>query len=301
MKKDFDFHRIFVLTGIISLALIYLLLWLRMLTTKSEYDGADFMGLYSAARISQEYGFPFIYDAEMQVDVQSQLVGYPFPVEQTSYFTHPPFILLLVNLISDENYTESLIRWMIILLLLNGASVFILMKSVSALNLGKRSQWILAISTFLFLPTFSGFINGQDVILLLLGTSIWMFQLFGGKPFAAGLGLGLSVIRPQTAILLTAPFLLNRRKVFWGAVLCSGTLGIISLALIGPAGLQRYFNILGVVEGGMGHLPHSLDMPTISGMLRRTFGAMDRNLFRYVIWSGYLGGLTIIGRFRRST
>jgi hypothetical protein len=224
MKKGFDFHRIFVLTGIISLVLIYLLLWIRTITTKSEYDGADFMGLYSAARISQQHGFPFIYDVEMQVDVQSQVVGYQFPVDQTSYFTHPTFVILLVNLIANENYTESLIRWMIILLLLNGASVFILMKSLSTLDLGRRNQWTLAVGAFLFLPTFSGFMNGQDVILLLLGTSIWMFQLFGGSQFAAGLGLGLSAIRPQTAILLAAPFLLNGRKVFWGAVLCGGVL-----------------------------------------------------------------------------
>ncbi len=295
MKKGFDIHRIFVLTGIISLALIYLLLWMRTITTKREYDGADFMGLYSAARISQERGFPFIYDAEIQVDVQSQIVGYPFPIDQTSYFTHPAFIILLVNLIANENYTESLIRWMAILLLLNGASVFILMKSVSTLNLSRRNQWTLAIGAFLFLPTFSGFINGQDVILLLLGTSIWMFQLFGGKPFVAGLGLGLSAIRPQTAILLAAPFLIKGRKVFWGAILGGGILGVISLTLIGPVGLQRYFNILGVVEGGMWKLPHSLDMPTLSGLLRRTFGAVDRELFRYVIWSGYFAGLAIIG------
>lgn len=294
MKKGINFQRTFTLAGIISLGLVYVLLWSQMIMTQSKRVGSDFMGLYSAARISKDHGFSFIYDVEMQIDIQSQVVGFQFPADQTSYFTHPPFIVLLVNLIADDNYTSSLIRWTVILLVLNGLTVFILIKSLAASNFNNKEIWMLAAGTFMFWPTFSGFMNGQDVMILLLGMSIWMLQLLAGNQIAAGLGLSLSAIRPQTAIMLSIPFLLRRQKVFLGLVIGGLALALISLGLIGSAGLSRYINILGGVERGLWYLPHSKDMPTISGFIRRNVETMDKGLFGYIIWSGYLTGVAII-------
>ncbi|MBI5295116.1 MAG: DUF2029 domain-containing protein [Chloroflexi bacterium] len=294
MKKGIRFFVVFSFTGILSLTLIYSLFWTRMIMTPGERGGSDFMGLYAGARIAQEYGFRSMYDMALQIEIQTRAAGYEFSNEHIPYFTHPPFIVPLGMLISDENYVASLIRWSVVILLFNGIAVFLLIKSTARLNFTNQQRWLLAAGTFLFWPTFSGFMNGQDAILLLLGASIWFYFLLEDKPFTAGLGLGLAVIRPQSAILLMAPFLMRHRKLLWGAVISGGILAIVSLALIGQDGLSRYIDILGVVEGDIWRLPHSLDMPTISGILRRNTEALDKNVFRSVMLGGYLVGLTLV-------
>jgi hypothetical protein len=143
--------------------------------------------------------------------------------------------------------------------------------------------------------------NGQDVLIILLGTSVWMLQLRSGKEFSAGLWLGLSAIRPQTAIFLSTPFILRKQKVLLGFVLGAGVLALISLALIGPSGLQKYITILGVVEGEMWRLPHAKDMPTISGFIRRNFEEVDRDFFRYFTLGGFITGILSISYWWRKS
>lgn len=301
MNPKINSQRIFTTTAIISLFLLYVLFWLQMIETKSERDGSDFMGLYSGARISQQYGFSELYNVEKQIKLQSDVVGYSFPADQTSYFTHPPFITLLVRLVSDDNYVNSLIRWSLFLILLNGLVTYILIRSIGNLNFNKSETWTLALSIFLFWPTFSGFMNGQDVLILVVGASAWMLHLFAGKELTAGLWLGLSAIRPQTAVFLSAPFIFRKQKVFLGCIVGAGILAAISLALIGSSGLQKYMHILGVVEGEMWRLPHSKDMPTISGFIRRNFESVNRDFFRYFIWGGFISGMFIISSWWRKS
>jgi hypothetical protein len=292
MIKAIRFLYIFTLVGIISLGIIWVLMWMQMITTQTERVGSDFMGLYSAARISQDQGFYYIYDIESQQNIQEQVVGFRFYPDQTSYFTHPPFIVLLVRLITDDDYVHSLIRWTVILLLLNGLNVFILMRTLVLTGFQARERWVLALGTFLFWPTFSGLMNGQDVAILLLGTAIWMLQLLNEKQVMAGLGLCLATIRPQLALMLSVPFLIRHQKVLLGFILGSMILTLLSLGLIGSTGFFDYLNILHVVESGMWYLPHTKDMPTISGLLRRNFEIIDKDFFRYAVWSGFLAGLT---------
>lgn len=291
MKKGIRFFFVFSFSGILALTLIYSLLWIRMIMTPGERGGSDFMGLYAGARIAQGYGFQYMYDTALQIEIQTQAAGYEFSNEHIPYFTHPPFIVLLGMLISDENYVASLMRWSVVILLFNGIAVFFLMKSIANLKLTHPQRWLLAVGTFLFWPTFSGLMNGQDAIVFLAGASIWLYFLLEEKPLKAGLGLGLAVIRPQSAILLMAPFLVRNRKVLWGALLSGGALAIISLALIGRDGLPLYVNILGVVEKDIWRLPHSLDMPTLSGILRRNAETLDKNSIRFIMSGGYLVGI----------
>lgn len=293
MKKGVRFFVVFSLTGILSLTLIYSLFWTRMIMTPGERGGSDFMGLYAGARIAQERGFQYMYDTALQIEIQTRAAGYEFSAEHIPYFTHPPFIVLPGILITDENYMMSLIRWSGVTLLFNGLAVFLLMKSTARLHFTKQQRWLLAAGTFLFWPTFSGLMNGQDAIFLLVGASIWFYFLLEDKPFNAGLGLGLAVIRPQSAILLMAPFLMRNRKLFLGAVISGGILAIISLALIGQDGLSLYFHILAVVEGDIWRLPHSLDMPTISGILRRNAETLNQDILRPIMLGGYFVGLSL--------
>jgi hypothetical protein len=66
----------------------------------------------------------------------------------------------------------------------------------------------------LFEPLFISVLKGQDSALLLLGGLLWFCGLTRNNDRLAGLGLSLTLIRPQIAILLAVPFLFRQRKVW---------------------------------------------------------------------------------------
>lgn len=294
MRFAINWEKVFTIASLLSLFIIYSLLWIRMINTPMERTGSDFIGLFTGARLSQLYGYSVMYDIEKQQALQADVVGFEFHPDQTGYFTHPPFIVPLVRLITTEDYTISLIRWTIILLILNALTVFILLQTLPKGHFSKSETLILGLGAFLFTPTFSGLMNGQDTAVLTLGAAIWMYQIFNNKPFLAGLGLSLSAIRPQIAILYTLPFLFKHQRVFWGAVVGGVGLAIFSLLIIGPNQLPVYLHIIQVVESGMWNLPHATDMPTLSGILRRNFEHMDQTVYRNIIWGIFLIGISAI-------
>jgi hypothetical protein len=293
MKPNVNWVKIFIITGLLSLFIIYSLIWLRMMNTPSERTGSDFIGLFTGARLSQLYGYSAMYDIEKQQNLQAEIVGFEFHPDQTGYFTHPPFIVPLVRLITTPDYTASLIRWTIVLLALNALTVYLLLQTLPQGYFSKGETWILGLGAFLFTPTFSGLMNGQDTAVLALGTALWMHQFFNNKPFQAGLGLSLSAIRPQMAILYALPFLFKHKKVFWGAVIGGLGLASFSLLLIGPGQIPVYLHIIQVVESGMWNLSHATDMPTLSGFLRRNFATIYQDVYRNIVWSGFLVSLAI--------
>ena len=261
-------RRLFTNAGLVSLALIYVLLWVNMIHDPKQRTGSDFIGFYSFGRIAQTQGFENIYNVKSQQNIEEGVVGFQVVPE---FYTHVPFIAAIADLIVDSNYINSFIRWAIVLLFLNAISSYLLVQTLREGDFKKEEIIILFAGIFLFFPAFSAFMNGQDDAILLLGLAIWLWGLFSEKPFLAGLGLSLTTVRPQTALFLAIPFFFKQRKVFWGFALGSAILVIISWALVKTEGMISFINSLQVIESTIWIQPHTLDMPTISGMIRRNF------------------------------
>jgi hypothetical protein len=92
-------------------------------------------------------------------------------------------------------------------------------------------------------------------------------------------------------LFLAIPFLFKQRKVLWGFALGGMILVIISWALIKTEGMISFINSLKVIESTIWIEPHTLDMPTISGMIRRNFKVIDVTFIRNLIWGCYLAGM----------
>ena len=281
-------RRLFTNVGLFSLALIYVLLWINMINDPKQRTGSDFIGFYSFGRIAQTQGFENIYNVKAQESIEEGVVGFQVNPE---FYTHVPFIAALADLIVDSNYIHSFIRWAIVLLFLNVASSYLLIQALRKGNFGKEETFILFAGIFLFFPAFSAFMNGQDDAILLLGLAIWLWGMFSERPFLAGLGLSLTTVRPQTALFLAIPFLFKQRKVLWGFALGGMILVIISWALIKTEAMISFINSLKVIESTIWIEPHTLDMPTISGMIRRNFNVIDVTFVRNLIWGCYLAGM----------
>ncbi len=280
--------RLFTNVGLLSLALTYILLWINMINDPKQRTGSDFIGFYSFGRIAQTQGFENIYNVKAQENIEEEVVGFQVIPE---FYTHVPFIAALADLIVDSNYINSFIRWAIILLFLNVASSYLLVSVLCQGDFGKGETFLLLAGVFLFFPAFSAFMNGQDDAILLLGLAFWLWGMLSEKPSLAGLGLSLTTVRPQTALFLAIPFLFKQRKVLWGFVLGGMILVIISWALIRTEGMVSFINSLKVIESTIWIEPHTLDMPTISGMIRRNFKVIDITFVRNLIWGCYLAGM----------
>jgi hypothetical protein len=84
--------------------------------------------------------------------------------------------------------------------------------AIAALTLGQTTPWLLAL------------------VVAALSTK---------SPFGRGLALGLTMIRPQTAVLFAIAGMTSRRSAI-GVLAGWGILGIASLTVVGPAGMVTY-------------------------------------------------------------
>lgn len=209
-------RRLFTNVGLLSLALIYILSWINMIDDPKQRTGSDFIGFYSFGRIAQTQGFENIYNVKAQENIEEAVVGFQIIPE---FYTHVPFIAALADLIVDSNYINSFIRWATVLLVLNAASSYLLVRILRQGDFEKEETFRLFAGVFLFFPAFSALMNGQDDAILLLGLAVWLWGIFSERPFLAGLGLSLTIVRPQTALFLAIPFLFKQRKVLWGFAL----------------------------------------------------------------------------------
>ena len=282
-----NFRRMFTLAGLVSLVLIYAMLWIRMITTQEQRVGADFIALYSVGRIAQTDGFIAIYNTAKQQAIQAQVVGFIFNEDQTAFFNHPPIFVPLIMLITSANYIPSFIRWAIVLLVLNAICAFFLVRTLPPGAFHKSELWTIGLGSFLFFPTFSGLINGQDAQLLLLGATIFLSEMLNNQDRRAGLGLSLTTIRPHIALLLALPFIFKRRKIWWWFAGGTAVLVVFSILLIGIKGTENYLGILTISASGEGHKINEFPMVNFIGFLRRLAPGMPAQSTRLIGWIVY--------------
>jgi len=281
-------RRILAIVGVVSLVLYFSLSWFKLLADSDQRTGSDYMGVYVFGRITQTKGMQHLYDIAEHQKIEEQVVGHPVtPI----FYTHLPFMAPLAAAIVDEDYLASFKRWALLLLLLNALSVVLLANLLDIKRFTRENGLILLLGAFFFDPTASGFMNGQDTAILLLGAAFWAWGLFSKKYFLAGLGLSLTTVRPQAALLLAIPFFFRHRNVFWGFVLGSSILAGISVWLLKLDGTLKFIESLRYIEGTIWIEPHSFDMPTISGMIRRNFTVTNPSLAKTFVWSCYLAGM----------
>jgi hypothetical protein len=253
-----------------------------------ERTGSDFMGFYSFGWISEKKGIEHIYSLEEQQKLQEQIVGHPVtPI----FHTHLPLTAPLSMAVGDDDYVASFKRWAVVLLLLNALNVYFLLNTLEIYKFTKQNLIILTIGTYLFDPTFSGLMNGQDTAIVLLGSALWASGFFSDKYFLAGMGLSLTTLRPQIALFLAIPFLFHHRKVFWGFLTGSLVLVAISVGMLGYEGTLSFINALRYIESTVWLEAHALDMPTISGIIRRNFVFVNSEPIKNAVWLAYALGI----------
>lgn len=286
MKIKIDLSRIAITAILISLALVYPLLWLKMLADPTQHTGADFIAFYAAGRIANQEGPSQAYDLNLQKKYQEGVVQREIELQETFPYIHPPFVIPLAQITSNADYLKSFQRWAVLMLLIFAAGIPFLVAPVKKF-LSQLQAVVFAAGAFLFFPIFQSLLLGQDNAIIFLGLSLLVWGILTKKDWAAGLGLSLATVRPHFALFLLLPFLFQRRAIFGWFLLFAFALILFSFGVVGTDGLKSFLHILTVSGSGEGYRTSEENMVNLIGLLRRLFPFLSAALIRSVGWAFY--------------
>ncbi len=290
--KRINFQQVFILTGIISLIIVYLIEWIGIMTDPVLYTGADFIAFYAAGKVSQNEGPAHIYDLDLIHKYQQEVVGFPISPVEISPFLHPPYELSIIKLVTLNDFVLSFKLWNLIMLCFFILGTVVLVLSLTP-EIKKNLYWLVGLGFLLFFPNFVGLSNGQDNAILFLGAALFVFGLVKEKDWLGGIGLAIMTIRPHLTLLLVVPFLFKRRKIFWYFLLGAFALFLISFINVGVGGIEGFLKVILVSGSGVSYHTGENHMFNIIGILYRLFPSLPASIVHGIDWVFYI--LAIIG------
>jgi hypothetical protein len=134
-------------------------------------------------------------------------------------------------------------------------------------------------------------LKGQDSALLLLGGLLWLAGFLDSDDRLAGLGLALTLVRPQVALVLALPFLFRRRKILAWFCLGAAALGLYSYLQVGWGGAVDYYHLLTLSAAGQGYGIAEAAMFNLVGALLRLVPGLDPQAVHAIGWGVYAASL----------
>ena len=206
--------------------------------------GGDFVVFYAAARLVSEgrgagiYPLGQTFFAPDLAAVQAEVLG---PTGGSMVWPYPrlPYYALLQAPLSHLPYVAAFSLWTIVNIGLLVVMVLLLAQRASLWK--GRSSVALMVAVMGYVPVLECLADGQSGILSLALMITGCIGLTRGYQGIAGVALGLSVYKPQLAMLLFAYLVLIRSWRAIGAfAVTTGIVGVLSIAAVGVDGALRY-------------------------------------------------------------
>ena len=300
IKEKLSFSKIFFWVGIISLLLIYIILWAQMITSPAQRTGTDFISFYTAGRVAQEQGIHSVYNIAYQLSVQESLLGFPIANNQPLLYNHIPFLIPLLAPIMLDSYTASFFLWLFIQIMLYGLSFYTLSQLFPKIWL-KETRLKLVTSALLFFPLFTSLIIGQDTPLLFLGVSLFVYGIFNKNDFLAGAGLAITTVRPHLTLVLALPLFFKNRRVFSYFLGISTFLALFSIGILGFDGTKEFINILTISGEGTWYGMKEASMFNLGGLLMRVFPFLSLAIIHVITWITYVLSIVTMSIYWKNT
>ena len=198
----------------------------------------DLTLVYIGARIGLEHGWSHIYSLPLQHDLFAQLRPHAVFNDGERFVSPPPFAWLVLP-ISAAGPAGATLAWLAISLAALAAAWWIAAPGAMPL----RALWLLgALAWYPLLYSLS--LAQPALVIVALAAIAWRLAE-AGRPYAAGVVLGLSVIKPQLVLLLPLVLLFaGRWKIVAAWAATATVLAAVSLAVIGGQGLSDYLTLL---------------------------------------------------------
>jgi hypothetical protein len=173
-------------------------------------------------------------------------------------YVRPPFYAVIVSpLAALPLPTSFLVNVSVLSLLLIGCWFWF------AQQLGEEA----VVFASLFWPSVLGIAFGQDCVLMLAFAVISYHLHSKGRDGWAGVVLAMALYKYHLLLLIGPAMLLGRRRrMFVGFAITAAVLAVVSLVLVGPAGISAYINLL-FRKDLEGLYPSLHLMPNLNGLL----------------------------------
>jgi hypothetical protein len=235
------------------LLVLYAVAWVNVLVNGSPPLnssgtplGGDFIAFHAAARLIVAGRGAELYDHAAISTIQDGLLGGRVPNFYDAY-RNPPFYALLYVPFAGLDLLPAFAGYTVLSLAALGAALWLLLEEAPAF----RWRWRgLVILVFAFPAVYFGLIDGENATFsLLLYVLIYRALRSRNEGKASGTSAGvwaaLGLFKPQLFLLFPLLFLLRRQ---WRALLAYAitavVLALISLAAVGPQGMQGWPRIL---------------------------------------------------------
>jgi hypothetical protein len=209
----------------------------------SDHFHNDFTFYLAAARIGISHGWPSIYDLSIQ-QAELDAMGSRIHIAELARYISPPPVAWLALPFTPLPYEVGYWIWSALLLVALALTWYLVAPGrgrVRVVLLGAALGW---------LPVIYGLQLGQPGLFVALGVAGSYALLQTGRPFLAGLALGVLALKPQLGFLVPAALLVSGRyRAFAGAAAALGALAALSAIAIGPDGIAAYQERLGFAAG----------------------------------------------------
>ena len=281
----------------------YAVLMVSYVRTPGKLEGADFLFYYSVGLVARDHGLGAVYNLDLETAAQAEVTGLPVGAQQIFLPNHPPFLYPVVLFFSGLDYRPAYLCFAAFLFLVVAAGLPSLGCALKQNSWPRSQVFVMLAGVLLFEPLFMSVLKGQDSALLLLGGLLWFSGLTRNNDRLAGLGLSLTLIRPQVALMLALPFLFRRRKIFGWFCAGAAALGFYSFLQVGWMGALDYLHILTASAGGEGYGLAEPAMFNFTGLLLRLAPRLDLGLVNTIGWGLFaaaLAGLCVLWGLSKS-
>lgn len=212
--------------------------WVMLPVTRDPLDN-DFTLVFIAVRIGFEHGWSHIYSLALQHQLFTVLRPGVFFNDGQRYIAPPPLAWLTIPL-APFGAAGAFYAWTLLSLVALLAAWRI---AAPGTGLGR---WLWLLGAVAWYPVLYGLAFGQPALVVLLTVAATWKLLESGRPYPAGvvLGLGMS-LKPQLALALPLVLLAAghwRAVAAWAVSL--GILAAASIVMLGAGGLADYRSLL---------------------------------------------------------
>lgn len=213
--------------------------WIFIPVIKDPLD-QDTIFIYVAVRIGLEHGWSHIYSIDLQRQYYAMLrPGALF--DDLARYLHPPPLAWLYTPLTV--LTPPVGFWTALVIQLG-----LLVASWSMIAPGKgwgMPRILYLLGALAWYPILYQLRVGQPVMIVVFAVAACWRLADSGRPWLAGVVLALAVVKPQVTLLVAPCLLLGgywRVAAGWAAA--AGILAVVSLAVLGPAGVKDYLSLL---------------------------------------------------------
>ncbi|MGZ4730887.1 MAG: glycosyltransferase family 87 protein [Terriglobales bacterium] len=249
-------------------AMIVLHAWMFFSLRREIVTGyPDFTIFYTAGKCLIQGRGRQLYDLETQFAIQREFASEVKHRENPLPFNHPPFEAFLFAPLARLPYAAAYLVWAVFNLALILGFWKLLRPRLPSLHGFLPALPLLAM--FAFFPLIMALLQGQDSILLLFLYGLAFCACATGRPFVAGLCLGLALFKFQLVLPFVLVLLVRRQwRAVAGFLITAFVLLSVSAAVVGWSGVMAYPGfVLRLSRSGAQAGIYPRDMPDLRGLV----------------------------------